>query len=156
MTVGAAARRRSSLAAAAACAVVLLGCAAGPDLRAANDGLLVFGARLGAAGVPVGLAGMPAEESPCLNGRDFAYEEQGLLIGYTHGGRLRKVVTRNPETSIYGIHPGDALEDALPKALGAGYAETTTRHRYTGACCVLTLSVDEVGRVFSLMLELRD
>ncbi len=144
--------------AAAALAVLLAGCAGlgAGGLKAANDGLLVFGAQLGATGIPVGLAGAAAEETPCLNGRDLAYDAQDILIGYTHGGRIRKVVTRNPDTSVYGIRPGEDFASAGAKVLAAGFWETGAKHRYRSKCCLLTLSVDEAGRVFNLLLELGD
>ena len=136
---------------------LLAGCAgAGPVVRAANDELLVFGAKLGSVGVPDGLAGVPSEETPCLNGRDFSYETQDVLIGYGHDGRIRKVVTRNPRTSIYGIRPGDDFADVEAKVLAAGFHETGTKHRFSNGCCLLTLFVDEAGSVFGLLLELRD
>jgi len=143
--------------AAAVSLALLAGCAgAGPSVKAANDGLHVFGAKFGSAGVPDGLAGVPAEETPCLNGRDFSYEAKEVLIGYTHSGSIRKVVTRNPDTSIYGIRPGDDFASAESKVLAAGFRETGAKHRYGNECCLLTLSVDETGRVFNLLLELRD
>jgi hypothetical protein len=136
---------------------LLAGCAtAGPNVKDTNDALLVFGARLGVAGVPDGLAGVPSEETPCLKGRDFSYEARDILIGYGHDARIRKVVTRNPDTSIYGIRPGDEFATAEAKVLVAGFRETGAKHRYGNECCLLTLSVDEAGHVFGLMLELRD
>ena len=135
----------------------LAGCAgAGPGVRTANDGLLVFGAKLGSAGIPDGLEGVTAEETPCLKGRDFSFETQDVLIGYGHNGRIRKVVTRNPGTSIYGIRPGDDFAGAEAKVLAAGFHETGTKHRFSNGCCLLTLSVDDAGSVFGLLLELRD
>ena len=136
---------------------LLAGCAgAGPSAKAANDGLLVFDAKLGEAGVPDGLTGVPSEETPCLNGRDFSYETRDVLIGYGHDGRIRKVVTRNPGTSIYGIRPRDEFAAAEAKVLAAGFRETGAKHRYGNECCLLTLAVDEAGRVFGLILELRE
>ena len=125
-------------------------------MKAANDGLLVFGAKLGSAGIPDGLAGVPAEETPCLKGRDLSYEARDVLIGYGHNGKIRKVMTRNPATSIYGIRPGDEFAAVEEKVMAAGFRETGTTHRYSGGCCLLTLFVDEAGRVFGLILELRD
>jgi hypothetical protein len=155
--VSAAVRGLSALTAASALALLLAGCAgAGPGVKAANEGLLVFGAQLGATGIPAGLAGVPGEESPCLKGRDFSYEARDVLVGYTHGGSIRKVVTRNPASSVYGIHPGDAFATAEANLLAAGFRETGTKHRYGNECCLVTLSVDGAGRVFNLLLELRD
>jgi hypothetical protein len=99
---------------------------------------------------------VPAEETPCLKGRDFSYEARDVLIGYGHNGKIRKVVTRNPGTSIYGIRPGDEFATVKEKVLAAGFRETGTTHRYSSGCCLLTLFVDEAGRVFGLILELRD
>jgi len=125
-------------------------------VKAANDGLLVLGAKLGSSGIPAGLAGVPAEETPCLKGRDLSFEARDVLIDYGPDGKIRKVMTRNPGTSIYGIRPGDEFATAEGKALAAGFQETGTTHRYSGGCCLLTLFVDEAGRVFGLILELRD
>jgi hypothetical protein len=137
--------------------VLLAGCAtAGPGVKAASDGLLVFGARLGSPGIPAGLAGVTAEETPCLKGRDLSYEARDVLIGYGHDGIIRKVMTQNPGTSIYGIRPGDEFATAEGRVLAAGFRETGTTHRYSGGCCLLTLFVNEAGRVFGLILELRD
>ena len=135
----------------------LAGCAgAGLSVKAANDGLFVFGAQLGVAGIPDGLAGVLSEETPCLKGRDFSYDAREVLIGYGHDGKIRKVTTRNPGTSVYGIRPGDEFATAEPKVLAAGFRETGAKHRYGNEGCLLTLSVDEAGRLFALMLELRD
>jgi hypothetical protein len=129
---------------------------AGPGLESANQGLLVFGARLGAAGIPEGLTGVPAEETPCLRGRDLSFDSRDVLVGYGHDDKIRKVMTRNPGTIMFGIRPGDEFAAAREKVLNAGLQETSTKHRYSGGCCLLTLSVDERGQVFALMLELRD
>jgi len=148
---------RLTFLAAALSLALIAGCVtAGPGVKAANDGLLVFGAKLGVAGVPDGLAGEPAEETPCLKGRDFSYEARDVLIGYGRDGKIRKVMTRNPSTSIYGIRPGDGFATAEANVLAAGFRETGTTHRYSDGCCLLTLFVDEAGRVFGLILELRD
>ena len=65
-------------------------------------------------------------------------------------------MTRNPGTSSYGIRPGDVFATVKEKVLAAGFRETGTTHRYSGECCLLTLFVDEAGRVFGMTVELRD
>ncbi len=139
-----------SLALVAGCATAVL------SAKTANEGILVFGAKFGSTGIPDDLAGVPAEETPCLRGRDLSFETQAVLIGYGHNGRIRKVITRNPGTSIFGIRPGDEFVDVKEKVLAIGFHETGTAHRYRGGCCLLTLFVDESGRVFGLTVELAD
>jgi hypothetical protein len=141
---------------AVACALIA-GCAAGQaSLRAANSLIRVFGAELGAEGIPPELCGVDATEEPCLKGYERIFETLAVSIGYGHNGRIRKITTRNSETAMFGIHPGDDLRPSRERALAAGFRETGTANRYKDDSCSLMLLVGENGRVFGMTVELLD
>lgn len=134
-----------------------VGCAAGrADLAEVNRSLQVFGVALGAAAEPPALADVPRTEEPCLRGIERTFLSRALTIGYGHDGAIRKVTTRNPETAVFGIRPGDGADSSRFKALAAGFRATTDPHRYIRDCCALTLLVDDRSRVFGIAIELRD
>lgn len=95
--------------------MLVAGCAAGRvDLKAANGGIRIFGAAFGAVGIPAGLNGAAATEEPCLRGCERIFDTIAVSIGYGHSGRIRKITTRNPMTTMFGVHPGDAATAGAP------------------------------------------
>ncbi len=137
--------------------VLVAGCAAGQaDLSEANGGIRVFGAELGSDGIPSGLSGVAATEEPCLKGYERSFDTLAVSIGYGHNGKIRKITTRNPRTSMFGIRPGDDLLASRTKARAAGFSESATANRYNHGCCSLALLVGEYGRVFGMTVELKD
>ena len=134
-----------------------VGCAARqPGPGATNCRVDVFGAELGAAGTPLKLRGVAATEEPCLKGYERNFDTLGVSIGYAHNGKIRKITTRNPETAMFGIHPGDDVRSSRQSALVAGFTETGVANRLRGDRCMLTLLVGEDARVFGMTVELLD
>lgn len=135
----------------------IAGCAAGQtSLGAANSQIHVFGAEFGSEGTPRELRGVAATEEPCLKGHERIFDTQAVSIGYGHNGKIRKITTRNPGTSMFGIRPGDDLVASRTKARAAGFSETVTANRYKNDSCSLALLAGEDGRVFGMTVELQD
>lgn len=148
---------RGRLAVPALCLALGWGCASAPPrLDETNGGIRVFGAALAAPGDPPELRGAPATEEPCLKGYDRTFDAAAVSIGYDRRGRIRRISSRNPDTTVFGIRPGDDVGASRAKALAAGFRETASDHRLTSECCGLTLLVDEGGRVFGVTVELLD
>lgn len=57
--------------------------------------------------------GVKGEKAMCINGYEYGYIEENLNIGFNiDTDEVRRITTKNPETSIYGMHPGISLEKA--------------------------------------------
>lgn len=53
------------------------------------------------------------EEAMCIYGYEYEYVDSRVNIGFDAETRkVRRVTTKNPDTSIYGIVPGATLEEA--------------------------------------------
>jgi len=136
---------------------IMAACAAGTaGIREANNRIQVFGVQLGSTEDAPWIRGAPATEEPCLKGRERYFDTLAISIGYGHNGKIRKIATRNPGTTMFGIRPGDGFDASREKALAAGFKETGAAHRFSSDCCSLTLLVDEGGHVFGMTMELQD
>lgn len=53
------------------------------------------------------------EKAMCIYGYEYEYEQSRVNIGFnSETEKVRRVTTKNPDTSIYGIVPGTELEEA--------------------------------------------
>lgn len=64
------------------------------------------------------------EKVQCINGYEFEYTDKKINIGInSQTAEVRRVTTKNPQTSIYGITPGVALEKAYEAISTSGFVE---------------------------------
>lgn len=56
------------------------------------------------------LAGSKGEKAMCINGYEYQYADKLINIGFTiDESKVRRVTTKNPDTSIFGIKPETEL-----------------------------------------------
>ncbi|MBJ6723108.1 hypothetical protein [Geomesophilobacter sediminis] len=102
------------------------------------------------------LQGAKGSDEPCLRGFERSFEPVEVTIGYGKSGRIRKIVTRNHATAIFGIRPGMTAAEGKKLALGEGLKETGTADTYRGDGFLVTLLVDRTGAVFGVVVEATD
>jgi hypothetical protein len=100
--------------------------------------------------------GIVATEEPCLKGYELNFEKLDLIIGYGFNRKIRKITTLNKNTSVFGISPGNTLEEGRKRAIQAGLSEEAAINRYKGDDISLYLLVDEKGRIFGITVEIID
>lgn len=100
--------------------------------------------------------GVVATEEPCLRGYDRSFDALDLTIGYGFDKKIRKVTTRNLNTSLFGIKPGMAFEEGKKMILQAGFNEYAPPFTFSANRYSLTFLVDGENKIFGLTLESLD
>ena len=103
------------------------------------------------------IAGVPGEEEPCLHGYERSFAALQVSVGYGFDRTIRKIITRNSTTSLFGIHPGMSLTDAAGYAAAAGFVpEQRYPTLFRNGAYLLALTVDREERVVGVALEFTD
>lgn len=137
---------------AAAALLLLTGCATTirhPELSRELD---VFGVELHSEIDHRQIRNITGTDEPCLKGYDRSFDPLDLTVGYGFDGRVRKIVTRNRSTSLFGISPGMPAAEGKRIALQNHFAPRSASH-YTRDDLSLTLLIDEREVIFGLVLE---
>ena len=100
--------------------------------------------------------GVAATEEPCLKGYDRSFDALDITVGYGFNKRIRKIITRNPTTSLFGVNPGMSFTEGRQKILEAGFIEAGSSDRFKTDGFSLTLLVDGNRKIFSVGIELLD
>jgi len=58
--------------------------------------------------------GVVAVKEPCLKGFEYIYDALDVSVGYSMKWYIRKITTRNKETSMFTIHVGDPFSATFP------------------------------------------
>lgn len=98
--------------------------------------------------------GVKAVEEPCIRGYDRNFDALDITIGYGFDKRIRKIVTLNPATSMFGVHIGITLDESREKLKKAGFIEDNQPNTFRNAPYSLTLLIDTKDRVSGLRLEI--
>ncbi len=98
--------------------------------------------------------GVAASEEPCLKGYVRSFDTLDISVGYGFDRKIRKITTRNPGTSIFGITPGMTAAEGGRLALQAGLQEVAP-FKYQGNDINLTLLTDSQGKIFGITIESR-
>src|SRR5512138_298330 len=53
--------------------------------------------------------GFVAAEEPCLRGYERSFDALDVTVGYGFNKKIRKISTRNPGTTLFGVSPGMSL-----------------------------------------------
>ena len=70
------------------------------------------------------LAGSDGERALCTQGYEYSYSDKKLNIGFDSKPKtVRRVTTKNPDTSVFGIKPGMAIDEAFSKIDGSGFSK---------------------------------
>jgi hypothetical protein len=100
--------------------------------------------------------GVIATEEPCLKGYDRSFDALDITIGYGFDKRIRKIITRNPSTSLFGVSPGMPFGEGKQKVLQAGFVASNSPFTFKGDRYFLTLLVDSNQKIFGVKVELFD
>lgn len=135
----------------------LTGCAGrGADRAALAGKVNVFGIELFSDVDYRQLNGVAASEEPCLKGYERTYDALDVIIGYGFDRKIRKIMTRNPQTSIFGIRPGMALAEGRQRLQDTGFREYAPPFTYRDNGYSLKFLVDGNNTIFGLTLESLD
>jgi hypothetical protein len=100
--------------------------------------------------------GVAPRREPCINGYEFNYDDLDLVVSYTKNDRIWRITTRNKNTTMFGIAPGDSFSQAKEKIMQLGFTQSYTRHKFAKDWCLFTLLVDEKNNVFGMTVETLD
>jgi hypothetical protein len=65
------------------------------------------------------------EKAMCIYGYEYEYEQSKVNIGFnSQTNKVRRVTTKNPDTSIYGIVPGMELSEAYSIVDSNGFTKS--------------------------------
>lgn len=127
-----------------------------PERDSLADQINVFGVRFSSTIDYQEINGVKAVEEPCLKGYERSFDALDIIIGYGFDGRVRKITTRNPGTSMFGIKPGMSYGEGKEKILKSGFTEYTPPYKFKSDGFFVTFLVDDKERIFGLKLESRD
>lgn len=61
------------------------------------------------------LEGEAAIREYCIKDYEYVFDSLGVRVGYTHGGIVRSILTRNSASTVFGIKVGDSVKSAESK-----------------------------------------
>jgi hypothetical protein len=102
------------------------------------------------------IKGVMAVEEPCLRGYERSFDSLDITIGYGFNKKIRKITTRNPGTSLFGISPGVTYQEGKQKILQAGFIEFAPPFTFRSNGYTLKFLVDDKDTIFGLTLESLD
>ena len=118
-----------------------------------HDQVNVFGVRLFTDVDFREINGIKAVEEPCLKGYERSFDPLDITIGYGFNKNIRKITTRNPGTTLFGIKPGVTFLEGKQKILQAGFTEFASPFTFRSNGYTLRFLVDDKDVVFGLTLE---
>lgn len=136
-------------------AICIAGCMANQIRVDVSTQVQVFGVALYSDVDYREIGGVQANEEPCLKGYERSFDKLDITIGYGFNRKIRKITTRNPGTSVFGISPGMSAEEGDQRALHAGLQRIAFA-RYQGMGINLTLLVGSHNEIFGITVENRD
>lgn len=98
-----------------------------------NPNINVLGVKLDMAEAKANeLAGGHGEKAMCIYGYEYEYNDKHINIGFkSDKGTVRRITTKNADTTIYGIKPGTELNDAYSKINANGFTgDNTTKYKF--------------------------
>ncbi len=98
-----------------------------------NPNINVLGIKLDMAEAKVHeSAGSQGEKAMCIYGYEYAYADKLINIGFkSDKGTVRRVTTKNADTTIYGIKPGTELPEAYAKINANGFTgDDSSKYRF--------------------------
>lgn len=135
--------------------VCLAGCMANRTRADVSRQIQVFGIEMYSGVDYWEIGGVRATEEPCLRGYERSFDPFEVTIGYGLDKNIRKITTRNPATSVFGITPGIPAEEGEQLARQAGLQEVAIS-KFQGMGINLSLLVDGKGKIFGVTIESRD
>ncbi|HYA86400.1 MAG TPA: hypothetical protein VEI57_04935 [Nitrospirota bacterium] len=121
-----------------------------------NDQINVFDIKLFSDVDYKEINGVVATEEPCLRGYERSFDKLDVIIGYGFNHKIRKIMTRNSTTSMFGIKPGMTYEEGKQRILQAGFGVDTPPYTFRANKYSLTFLVNGKKAIFGLTLESLD
>ena len=134
--------------------LLLAGCRSGtirPETLPAQ--LQVFGVQLHSDMDYKEISGVAATEEPCLRGYERSFDRLQISIGYDFHRKIRKIGTRNPATSLFGISPGMKFAAARQMLHTSGFTPYLPPHTFRNGPYLLTVQVDGSDTIAAVTLE---
>lgn len=103
------------------------------------------------------LAGSKGEKAMCINGYEYQYADSLINIGFTiDESKVRRVTTKNPDTSIFGIKPETELTtDTAALLEQAGFTkDSASNFKFYKENVMLTIISLHGDRVDGVAIEL--
>ncbi|NVN92895.1 MAG: hypothetical protein HXX11_20185 [Desulfuromonadales bacterium] len=137
--------------------LLLAGCMGNNRVRNEMAGQIhVFGVELFSDVDYREINGVVAAEEPCLRGYERSFDALDVIVGYGFDKKVRKITTRNINTSMFGVKPGMELQEGRKVILQAGFSESAPPFTFSSSGCSLTFLVDGNNKLFGLRLESLD
>jgi hypothetical protein len=137
--------------------LLLAGCTArDTDHAKLNEQINVFGVALYSNADYKQINGARATEEPCLKGYERSFDALDIIIGYGFDKKIRKIMTRNPNTGIFGIRPGMSFEKGKQIINTAGFKRSELPFKFIKDNYSLTFLVDRSQNIFGLTIETID
>jgi hypothetical protein len=108
---------------------------------------------------PVGnsaINGVSPRREPCINGYEFYYDDLDIVVSFHTNDRIWRITSRNKNTTMFGIAPGDSFSQAKEKIMQLGFTQSYTPYKFVKDWCLFTLLVDEKNNVFGMTVEILD
>lgn len=100
--------------------------------------------------------GVAPRREPCIKGYEFYYDDLDLVVSFTPNDSVWRITTRNKNTGMFGIKPGDSFSQAKRKILQLGFTQSYTPYKFVKDWCLFTLLVNEKNKVFGMTVEVLD
>jgi hypothetical protein len=97
--------------------------------------------------------GVVATEEPCLRGYERSFDKLDVITGYGFNHKIRKIMTRNSNTSIFGIKSVMTYEEGKQRILQAGFSEYAPPYTFRTDSYALTFLVNGSNTIFGSTLE---
>jgi len=100
--------------------------------------------------------GVAPRMEPCISGYEYYYDDLDIVTSYHNNDRIWRITSRNKNTTMFGIAPGDTFLHAKEKIIQLGFSPGYTPYKFIKDWCLFTLLVDEKNNVFGMTVEILD
>jgi hypothetical protein len=127
-----------------------------PGSDTINSKINVFNIALFAPAGNSAINGVAPRREPCISGYEFYYDDLDIVASYHNNDRIWRITTRNKNTTMFGIAPGDSFLQAKEKIMQMGFSQGHTPYKFVKDWCLFTLLVNEKNEVFGMTVEVLD
>jgi hypothetical protein len=121
-----------------------------------NRQIGVFNIALFAPAGDSAINGVSPRREPCINGYEFYYDDLDIVVSFHTNDRIWRITSRNKNTTMFGLAPGDSFSQAKEKIMQLGFTQSYTPYKFVKDWCLFTLLVDEKNNVFGMTVEILD
>jgi hypothetical protein len=121
-----------------------------------NKQIKVFNISLFANADNRAVNGVAPRREACIKGYEFYYDDLDLVVSFTQNDSVWRITSRNKNTTMFGIAPGDSFSQAKKKIMQSGFAQSYTPYKFVKDWCLFTLLVNEKNKVFGMTVEVLD